>query len=215
MCRLTTREPTIRNTCGRHLQQNEKLKKNYCFGELNCIWKILWVKLNYHEVVFQVGGTYSLKSSTDDRYLKSYITYIIGYYNPSDRIIDLVSHTTYVAWVNFIHKWRDIQFKVDSERHFLRVFEKLFMAILFILRVFARNLLKGSRRRNTDHSQCLKNGQPLWPDISWTLMLSPEDFWERIAAKHFCFHFYYTSEQMFEPSNTVITSLRNSHQTAS
>ena len=43
-------------------------------------------------------------------------SYIIGYYNPSVRIIDLVSHTTYVVCVNFIHKWRDLQFKVDSER---------------------------------------------------------------------------------------------------
>ena len=30
-----------------------------------------------------------------------------------------------------------------------RFFEKLFMAILFTLRVFARNLLRGNRRRNT------------------------------------------------------------------
>ena len=34
-------------------------------------------------------------------------TYIIGHYNPSVRIIDPVSHTIYVACVNFIHKWRD------------------------------------------------------------------------------------------------------------
>ena len=44
------------------------------------------------------------------------VLYIIGHYNPSVRIIDLVSHTTYVVCVNFIHKWRDLQFKVDSER---------------------------------------------------------------------------------------------------
>ena len=68
------------------------------------------------------------------------------HYNPSVRIIDLVSHNTYVVCVNFIHKWRDLQFKVDFENtDFLR---KLFMAILFTLRVFARNLLKGNRRRN-------------------------------------------------------------------
>ena len=42
-------------------------------------------------------------------------TYIISHYNPSVRIIDLVSHTTYVVCVNFIHKWRDLQFEVDSE----------------------------------------------------------------------------------------------------
>ena len=53
-------------------------------------------------------------------------TYMIGHYNPSVRIIDLVSHTTYVFRVNFIHKWRDLQFKVDSER---QVFEKLFMTV--------------------------------------------------------------------------------------
>ena len=44
-------------------------------------------------------------------------TNITGHYNPSVRIIDLVSRTTYVMCVNFIHKWRDLQFKVDSEWH--------------------------------------------------------------------------------------------------
>ena len=56
-------------------------------------------------------------------------SYIIDHYNPSVRIIDLVFHTIYFVCVNFIHKWRDLQFKVD--------FAKLFMAILFTLRVFA------------------------------------------------------------------------------
>ena len=65
---------------------------------------------------------------------------------PFSQDYDLVSHTTYVVCVNFIHEWWDLQFKVDSER---QIFEKLFMAILFTLRVFARNLLRGSRRRNT------------------------------------------------------------------
>ena len=36
---------------------------------------------------------------------KYYIhTYIIGHYNPSVRIIDLVSYTTYVVCVNFFLK---------------------------------------------------------------------------------------------------------------
>ena len=43
-------------------------------------------------------------------------TYIIGHYNPSGRIIDLISHTIYIVCVNIIHKWRDLQFKVDTER---------------------------------------------------------------------------------------------------
>ena len=40
--------------------------------------------------------------------------YIIGHYNPLIRIIDLISDTTYVVCVNFIHKWWNLQFKVDS-----------------------------------------------------------------------------------------------------
>ena len=42
--------------------------------------------------------------------------HIISHYNPSVRNIDLVSHTIYVVYVNFIHKRRDLQSKVDSER---------------------------------------------------------------------------------------------------
>ena len=52
-------------------------------------------------------------SYNNNKYIQ---TYIIAHYNPSVRIIDLVSHTTYVVCVNFIHNWRDLQFKVDSER---------------------------------------------------------------------------------------------------
>ena len=48
--------------------------------------------------------------------------------------------------VNFVYyERRDQKFKVNSER---QIFEKLFMAILFTLRFFSRNLLKGSRQRN-------------------------------------------------------------------
>ena len=41
--------------------------------------------------------------------------YIIGHYNPSVRIIDLVSHNTYDVCVNFICKLRGLQFNVESE----------------------------------------------------------------------------------------------------
>ena len=47
--------------------------------------------------------------------------------------------------VNFIPEWRDLQFNVDSEG---QIFEQLYMAILFTLRVFARNLLKDSPQKN-------------------------------------------------------------------
>ena len=53
--------------------------------------------------------------STCECHIRTMNTYIIGHYNPSVGIIDLVSHITYVVCVNFTHKWRDPQFKVDSE----------------------------------------------------------------------------------------------------
>ena len=56
-------------------------------------------------------------------------TYIISHHYLSVRILAPVSHTTYIVCVNFIREWRDLQFKVDPER------QKLFMAILFTLRV--------------------------------------------------------------------------------
>ena len=70
-------------------------------------------------------------------------TYIIGHYNPSVMITDLVSHTTYVVCVNFIHEWRDLQFKVNSER-------QLSTATFFIYsQSFCQiSAERGNRRRN-------------------------------------------------------------------
>ena len=65
-------------------------------------------------------------------------TYIIGHYIASVRIIDLVTHITYVVCVNFIHKWPDRLKSTPNDRFF----KKLFMTILFTLKVFARNLLR-------------------------------------------------------------------------
>ena len=64
---------------------------------------------------------------------------------PFSQDYDLASHTTYVVCVNFIHKWRNLQFKLDSER---QICEKLLMAILFTIRIFARNLQRGNLQRN-------------------------------------------------------------------
>ena len=54
-----------------------------------------------------------------------------SHYNPLVSIIDLVSHTTYVVCVNF--KWRDLQFKVDSER---QIFWETFHGILIYSQSF-------------------------------------------------------------------------------
>ena len=45
---------------------------------------------------------------------------------PLSQDYDLASHITFIECVNFLHEWRDLQFKVDYER---QIFEKLFMAI--------------------------------------------------------------------------------------
>ena len=51
---------------------------------------------------------------------------------------DLGFHTNYIVYINVMHKWRELQ-----------VFEKFFMAIFTYSHIFfARNLLRGSRRRN-------------------------------------------------------------------
>lgn len=52
----------------------------------------------------------------------SLLAYILGHW-----ITNSLSHTTYVMSVTFMHKWRSLQLKVDSERQL----EKLLM-IIFI-----------------------------------------------------------------------------------
>ena len=57
----------------------------------------------------------------------------------------LASHTTYVVCVHFIRKWRSYSLTSTANARFLRNF---FMAGLFTVRVFTRNLPRGNRRRN-------------------------------------------------------------------
>ena len=117
-------------------------------------------------------GSYSLKTTLYDRFLRNFSwqfylyarnflqksaerkspkkcihTHIICHYNPSVRIIELVSHTTYVVCVNFTHKWRNLQFKSRLRTtDFLRNFSWQFFNLLS--ESFARNLLTGNRKRN-------------------------------------------------------------------
>ena len=63
---------------------------------------------------------------------------------PFSHVYDQASHTTYVVYVNFM-TGEIYSLKSTSYDRFLRSF---FMAILFTLRAFKRNLLKWSRRRN-------------------------------------------------------------------
>ena len=68
-------------------------------------------------------------------------TYIIGHYNLSVKIIDLVSHTTYVVCVNFIYKSRHLKSTPND-----RFFEKLFMAVLIYSQSFC---LKSAARESS------------------------------------------------------------------
>ena len=63
-------------------------------------------------------------------------TYRIGHYNPSVRIIDLVSHTAYVVCVNFIYKLRGTYSLKSTAND--RFFEKLFMAVLIYTQSFCQ-----------------------------------------------------------------------------
>ena len=59
--------------------------------------------------------------------------YIIDPSNPPVRVIDLFSHTTYIVCVNFIHKWRDLQFKINSD---WQIFWETFSSQFYLLSVF-------------------------------------------------------------------------------
>ena len=73
---------------------------------------ISWLAAEEIKLSWLIWGTGPMELKTKGPNIQN----IIGYYNPSSRIIDRVSHTTYVMYVHFIHKWRDLQFKVASER---------------------------------------------------------------------------------------------------
>ena len=81
-------------------------------------------------------------------------TYIICHYNTSVRIIDLFSHIILYISVE-IYNLKSTPYD--------RFSEKLFMAILFTLRVFARNLLRVNCRRNTFRISYLMSSLGLEP----------------------------------------------------
>ena len=88
-------------------------------------------------------------------------TYIIGHYNPSARIIDLVSHTTYVVCVNFIHKWRDLQVLKSTPND--RFFEKLFTAVFILALEFLAEICREEIAEERLYVFCLMSGLGLEP----------------------------------------------------
>ena len=72
--------------------------------------------------------------------LHTYIKYIIGDYNPSVRIIDLVLHTTYVVCVNFSGRTYSLKSTLNG-----RFFEKLCMAIF----IYSQSFWQKSAKRKS------------------------------------------------------------------
>ena len=63
------------------------------------------IKLKFIKIVYlDYSRVVQTTSNIDNNVLLITCIYIIGHYNASVRVIDLVSHTTYDVCVNFIHK---------------------------------------------------------------------------------------------------------------
>ena len=95
-------------------------------------WTISWILLRNCGSEIDVGDS-NLNLSYYIKRIFWRLHTLFGYYNLLVRIINLVSHTTYVVCVNFIHKWRDLQFKDDSEWH---IFGEIFHGSFYLLSEF-------------------------------------------------------------------------------
>ena len=92
------------------------------------------------------GGTHSLKSTPNDRFLffmknQKIILYRIWTNKDTKQNFCAGKGNAHVNkrqlnqnYSNFVHEWRDPQFNTNSER---QTFENLFMAILIVLSTFA------------------------------------------------------------------------------
>ena len=78
--------------------------------------------------------------------------YIIGHYNPSVSIIDLVSHITYVVCVNIINEWRVLKLKADSER---QIFWETFHGNFIYSQSFCQKTIERKSPKKNLLSVCL------------------------------------------------------------
>ena len=82
--------------------------------------------------------------------------HIIGHYNPSVRLTTQLLNNTYVECVNFIHKWRGLQFKVNSERQIcLETFHGNF--------IYSKSFCQKSAERKTPKKYFLYFFFDVWP----------------------------------------------------
>ena len=103
---------------------------------------ILFIYLNTHcwSLIF-----FFYSAALCHAFRNTYIhTYIIGHYNPSVWIIDLVSHTTYVVWVLILYISGGTKSLKSTPND--RFFEKLFMTIFIYSQSFCQKSAKRKSR---------------------------------------------------------------------
>ena len=118
---------------GRELAQLTASSTLKLVNAINLQKTVLRYPISMHTYIqpFSQDYNYVLCSFLHNLYIH---TYIIGHYNPSVRIIDLVSHNTYVVCVLILY--------ISSGTYSLkstpndRFFEKLFVAIFYLLSEF-------------------------------------------------------------------------------
>ena len=93
-----------------------------------------------------------------------YHTYIIGHYNPSVRIIDLVTHTTYVVCVLILYTSDGI-YSLNSTPNG-RFFEKPFMAIFIYSQNFCQKFAERKSPKKYFSHFVLMSGIGLEPRLS-------------------------------------------------
>ena len=122
-----------------------------CCDEENNLWFMQRRQQKSKMFSYSSNSSQSIRMSTVSICVSTVLpihNYIIGHYNHSVGIIDLVSHTTYVVCVNFIYNcWVLLQFKFDSERQIF--WETIQGSFYLLFGVFARYLLRRNRQRNT------------------------------------------------------------------
>ena len=74
----------------------------------------------------------------------------------------------------FMHEWLNLQLKFTFERQIF--FKQLSMEVLFILRIFSRNPLRASRRKNIFHIFLLKSDLR-FKAIPHVLTWLPDFYW--------------------------------------
>ena len=83
------------------------------YGQLKCVEKMRLMDFIQVIILFDLLQTILSQSIGS-----TFHTYITGHYNPLVRIIDLVSHTTYVVCDNFIHKYLDLHLGFERQVFF-------------------------------------------------------------------------------------------------